>query len=108
MKALLVSRSGRIRNCRCVQRRVIMYVRPGRTSRGKDTLEFRKPALRVARESTWVRFGQRINLGAVRPLENQPGCGSAVRQSGFEGRGFEGNGGGARTGGRCDLLIVRP
>src|SRR3569623_568584 len=36
MKAFVVSRFGRSRNCRCVHRRVTMYTRPGTIRRGID------------------------------------------------------------------------
>src|SRR5689334_16242524 len=62
MKALFVSRSGRIRNCRCVQRRVIMYVRPGRTSRGIDTHGYRSARRRVVKRSTLERSMGRLRL----------------------------------------------
>src|SRR5439155_243027 len=105
MNALLVSRSGRIRNCRCVQRRVIMYVRPGRTSRGVDTRRFSaRSSVRLRQinlgEDKPARFRQ-INLGedkpepstestsvrqisadksestSVRTIQNQPRCGQS-------------------------------
>ena len=61
MNALLVSRSGRIKNCRCVQRRVIMYLRAGRTSRGTDTSAFRRSRSRGCVKSTSVMGANSFN-----------------------------------------------
>ena len=67
MNALLVSRSGRIKNCRWVQRRVIMYVRPGRTSRGIDTRVF-GPAPPVVENQP--RCGLRLQWELSRPSDS--------------------------------------
>jgi hypothetical protein len=72
MKALLVSLSGRIRNWRCVQRRVIMYVRPGRTSRAIDIMIFRRVPPGVATKSTSERFSVGIRLPSDAKLAQSP------------------------------------
>src|ERR1017187_10975077 len=64
-KALLVAWSGRSRNCRWVHRRVIIYVRAGRTSRGRGIPTCRIGSQKVARKT---------NLGHGK--ENQTGGGA--------------------------------
>jgi len=48
MNELLVVESGRRRYCRWVRRRVILYVRPGRPSRGSGMPTIRQTCVKVA------------------------------------------------------------